>query len=75
MFLMYVLWLNRLLDWISATQVQRTDGGWEEYPVLGGQIVFVRVTVHLFNRRCSCTGGLHMKVGPSRQSGQSMLPR
>ena len=53
MFLMYVWWLNRLLDWISATLVQRNDGGREEYPVMGGRIVFVQVTVHLFDRGCS----------------------
>ena len=57
--------LHQLLDWISATLVQRIDGGWEEYLVLGGQIVFVQMKVHLFDRGCSCTGGVHVKVGPS----------
>ena len=48
-----------------TTLVQRIDGGREEYLVLGGQIVFVQVKVHLFDRGFSCTGGVHMKVGPS----------
>ena len=37
MFLMCILWLHQLLDWISATLVQKIDGGREEYLVLGGQ--------------------------------------
>ena len=65
MFPMCILWLHQLLDWISATLVQKIDGGREEYLVLGGQIIFVRVKVHLFDRGCSCTGGVHVKVGPS----------
>ena len=41
--------VHQLLDWISATLVQRIDGGRVEYFVLGGQIVFVWVKLHYFD--------------------------